>query len=174
MQTLWLGVVFDNETCCFSPTRYMTTSDKRMRLPDGPSLCENLWDAVKASLEEAKNALHGGLSAVSNMPTCLVTVPESSRKVTLPGDEWKHIGSIRERSYGAPALVLFSQLPKLHCADLTAEGYRNIRKLLALSHCPDAYAPEFSGHQEVQDFVHRPCGVPREKRGLKRAGHEWR
>ena len=134
----------------------MTTSDKRMRLPDGPSLCENLWDAVKASLEEAKNALHGGLSAVSNMPTCLVTVPESSRKVTLPGDEWKHIGSIRERSYGAPALVLFSQLPKLHCADLTAEGYRNIRNLLALSHCPDAYAPEFVvNHQEVQDFVHR-------------------
>ena len=68
--------------------------------------------------------------AVSHMPICVVTFLKAAAKLHIPvlGMNGNTLApSERDPTVLAPALVLFSQLPKLHCADLTAEGYRNIR-----------------------------------------------
>ena len=66
--------------------------------------------------------------AVSHMPICLVTFLKAAAKLHILGMNGSTLApSERDPTVLAPALVLFSQLPKLHCADLTAEGYRNIR-----------------------------------------------
>ena len=100
----------------------------------------------------------GSLSWLS--PTCqhVLQLFLKAAEKSHPGYEWKHIGSIWERSSGTcPCLGPFFAVAQVAlCRPYRLRAPKH-PETIGLSHCPDAYGPELSGHQEVQDFLHRPA-----------------